>query len=279
MSTLITPFAWAADDWVSHLWFNQNNYHYVSFKPQPPATPVPNLPEAIGGRLMLPKTRPAPAVLILHGSYGVDSRTVRYAEALRRAGFVTLEADIWQAMGITNSRPRTVHETMPSVWGALNYLVNRPDVDPQRIGVLGFSWGAVQSMLAAREPVDGSQPHFSAFAAMYPICWGYNRVPGYELTQVSGPVQIGIGDQDDYDEGPGMCQALAVRLDPSGTKVRVRVYRNSYHGFDRWEAGAVVNDPFSHLGKGGDVMIKPNLQQGTAAIHHAVQFLRETLKP
>lgn len=266
-------------DEMSNIWYMQNNYHWVSFKPQAPATPLPNLPESVAGRLLLPARTPAPAVLILHGSGGVDSRGARYAEALRRAGFVTLEVDIWQAMGVTfANRPRTVQETMPSVWGALNYLAARPEVDAQRIGALGFSWGGVQTLLAAREPVsDINRPHFAAFAAMYPVCWGYNRVPGYQLTSVSGPLQIGIGDKDDYDEGAGPCLALAATLQQGGSQAQVNVYRNSYHGFDRLEPKTSVYDPYSHLGAGGMVTLEPNYATGYSAIRDNLQFFSHYL--
>lgn len=263
---------------VLNEWFAQGNHHYVSFAPQTPATPVPNLPTAVGGRLLLPKVLPAPAVLILHGSSGVDSRTARYADRLREAGFVTLEADIWQAMGVSASnRPRTVHETMPSVWGALRYLSGRPEVRADRIGVLGFSWGGVQTMLAARTAPQPGEPRFAAFRAMYPLCWAYNRVPGYELNQVHGPLQIGIGEKDDYDEGSAACQALALRLDSSGQQVQVQAYANAFHGFERLEPEVVVNDPYSHFGRGGTVTLKPNPGQGARAIGDALNFFERRL--
>lgn len=268
-------------DELLNLWYMQDNYHWVSFKPQPPATPVPNLPESLAGRMLLPAVTPAPAVLLLHGSAGVDSRGPRYAETLRRAGFVTLEVDIWQAMGVTAAnRPRTVQETMPSVWGALAFLATRPEVDAQRIGALGFSWGGVQTLLAAREPVsDTSQPHFAAFAALYPVCWAYNRVPGYQLTSISGPLQIGIGDKDDYDLGAGPCQALGASLTQAGGQATVKVYRDSYHGFDRLEPTVTVSDPYSHRGAGGMVMIQPNYFTGFSAMQDKLQFFRQHLLP
>lgn len=266
-------------DPLSYLWYMQNSYHWVSFKPKLPVNPPPGLPESVGGRLLLPAVTPAPAVLVLHGSSGVDSRGARYAESLRRVGFVTLEADVWQAMGVPPAnRPRTVHETMPTVWGALQYLASRPEVDAQRIGVLGFSWGGVQALLAAREPA-GSEPRFSAYAAMYPVCWGYNRVPGYELTAVNGPLQIGIGDRDDYDEGPGPCQALGERLKQGGSTVKVNVYRNSTHGFDRLEPKTSVIDPYSHLGAGGSVLLEPNYYAGVVSMRDTLDFFRRELKP
>lgn len=259
-------------------WGLQGHFHYVSIKPTTPATPIPGLPESIGGRLLLPDHLPAPAVLLLHGSSGADSRLTRYAHALRDAGYVTLELDIWQAMGVTpERRPRTVHETMPGVWGALNYLSGRPEVDAKNIGVQGFSWGGVQTMLAAREPLVAGQPHFSAFRAEYPLCFAYNRIPGYEMPKVSGPLQLVIGDKDDYDESAGPCRALANTLNTAAIPVDVKVYENSYHGFDRLESEVTVTDPYSHLGRGGSVTIKPNRGEGHQSVHDAKRFFKANL--
>lgn len=260
-------------------WTLQGHFHYVSFKPAATATPVPGLPEAIGARMLLPDHLPAPAVLLLHGSSGADSRLTRYAHALRDAGFVTLEVDVWHAMGVTpERRPRTVHETMPSVWGALGYLAGRPEVDASKIGVQGFSWGGVQTMLAAREPLVAGKPHFSAFRASYPLCFGYNRIPGYEMPKVSGPLQIAIGDKDDYDESAGPCRALAGSLNTAAIPVELKVYENSFHGFDRLEPEITITDPYSHLGRGGSVTLKPNHGEAHQSIRDALRFFKAKLK-
>ncbi|WP_346286491.1 dienelactone hydrolase family protein [Zoogloea sp.] len=117
-----------------------------------------------------------PAVLILHGSSGVDARGDFHAEALNAAGFATLEVDMWEARGVGTgaARPALPALTYADAFTALRFLSARSDIDPARIGVLGFSWGAVISMAAATQNVAtavGGPLRFKAHAANYPICY------------------------------------------------------------------------------------------------------------
>ena len=92
-----------------------------------------------------------PAVLVLHGSAGVDSRGDFYARALNAAGIATLEIDMWEARHVSgpDNRPAAPIFTYPDVFAALAFLSAHPNIAPQRIGVLGFSWGGVVSLEAA----------------------------------------------------------------------------------------------------------------------------------
>lgn len=135
------------------------------------------------GKLQLPSDcrerhgqRGLPAVLILHGSSGVDARGDFHAEALNEAGIATLEIDMWEARGIGAGagRPALPALTYADAFTALRFLSARSDIDPARIGVLGFSWGAVVSMASATQNVAtamGGNLRFKAHAANYPICY------------------------------------------------------------------------------------------------------------
>jgi len=67
-----------------------------------------------------------------------------------------------------------VRDTLPDAFGALKYLASHPAIDPQRIGMLGFSWGAMLSVLAMDEPAAegalGAGPRFAAHAGHYLVC-------------------------------------------------------------------------------------------------------------
>ena len=216
----------------------------------------------IAGQLRIPANggEDMPAVVILHGSAGVDSRGALYARALNDAGIATLEIDMWGARGIAGGgqRPQLPTVTLPDAFGALDYLANTPGIDAQRVGVLGFSWGGVMSMLSANQSYTdllGGGRKFAAHVAHYPVCWGYNVVPTITFDNLTGaPVLIQIGNLDDYDEGEAPCENLAA----SFPEVSVNVYPNAYHAWDRLQPALTVQDPFSHLGAGGEVNIIPN---------------------
>src|SRR5690242_14588384 len=96
-----------------------------------------------------------PAVVIVHGSAGVDSRGGYYAEALNDAGIATLAIDMWAArgwLGGITGRPSGVPETLPDAYGALKFLAEQSYIDIGRIGILGFSWGGVMALLTATQP-------------------------------------------------------------------------------------------------------------------------------
>jgi len=238
-----------------------------------------------GGRLQFPlaTTQPAPAVLILHGSAGVDSRGGLHAQALNSLGFITLELDLWAARGWVASRsnrPAGVPETLPDAFAALEYLSAMPEVDGARVGVMGFSWGGVMAVLTATEAAitryAAAGQRFAAHAPFYPVCWVYDRVPGYELTSLSpAPMLILTGALDDYDT-PATCPELAGRYQGRGN-INVIVYPDAHHGFNAVGADMELVDPFSHLGRGGAVRFKSNPAARAAALERVNAFFLQHL--
>jgi uncharacterized protein len=253
---------------------------YVSFPSVDPARPL-----TVSGQLRVPAgvQAPMPAVVLVHGSAGVDSRGQFHADALNAAGIATLEIDMWAPRGWLGGvfgRPRGVPETLPDAYGALKFLAGLPRIDPQRIGIMGFSWGGVVTLLTATQPYTtlhtGNLYRFAAHVAHYPVCWVYNRIPGYAFSAFTGaPVLIQAGELDAYD-APDTCTNLVASL-PSEPRqfISVRMYKNATHAWDRLQPAMTVTDPFSHLGAGGVVEFVPNpgaaFQSRDAAVQAFVQ--------
>jgi dienelactone hydrolase len=240
-------------------------------------------PLAIPAIFRMPQdaARPTPAVVVVHGSAGVDSRGPAYARALNAAGVATLEIDMWAARGVKGAleRPRTIQETLPDAFGAFRFLASDPAIDAARIGVMGFSWGGVVSMLTATRPYTvaalGEGARFAAHAPLYPVCWLYNRVPGFEFRDFTGaPIFIQCGERDAYDlpdTGEKLVQSLAA-IAPG--LASIRTYADATHAFDRSEPAMTVTDPFSHLGQGGEVLFAPNPEAAAQARAATVAFFR-----
>ncbi len=262
----------------------------IQLRPQPRVSYVtfPNAaqerPLTIAGQLRIPlRDGKVPAVVIVHGTSGVDSRGSYQAEALNDAGIATLELDMWSARGLNggtgpNGRPAGVPETLPDAYGALQYLAARPEIDPQRIGITGFSWGGVVSMLTATRPYSelylGANPlRFAAHAPFYPVCWGYNKIPGYEFAELTGaPVFIQSGECDAYDE-PDSCTKLVNGLpEPGRRQVTVTMYPGATHAFNRLEPAQTVTDPFAHLGQGGEVKFEAHPDAAARSRRATVEF-------
>ena len=132
--------------------------------------------EAVPAFLALPKTRlvRAPAILYNHahgGEYGIGKNELiegrsalqdpPYAEALARRGICALCIDTW---AFNERSGKTESETFKEMlwqgrvmWGmmvydslrALDYLVSRKEVNPDRIGTLGISMGSTMAWWTA----------------------------------------------------------------------------------------------------------------------------------
>lgn len=232
-----------------------------------------------------------PAVVILHGSAGVDSRGDFYARALNAKGIATLEIDMWEARGIKTSaeRPPLPVYNYPDAFGALAFLSAYPGIDPDRIGVMGFSWGGVITMASATEGVAtqfGGALRFKAHVAHYPICYAYNNpiIPDSEFGTHAGnpltgaPILIQIGEKDDYDESSAPCFALKNSLaSEEKSLLEVAPYVGAYHDWDRLLVPVVGEDPFAHLGAGGEVNLIPSVDQAYQSQEKAVRFFWKNL--
>jgi len=94
-------------------------------------------------------TRPAPAVVLCHGVWTGRRECLPIALRLHAAGYNVLCFD-FRAHGLSDGRFTSVgHHETNDVIGAVHYLKQRPEVDPKRIGVVGFSMGAAAAIQAA----------------------------------------------------------------------------------------------------------------------------------
>jgi dienelactone hydrolase len=234
-------------------------------------------------------TSKAPAVLILHGSGGVDGRGAFYAKALEDAGIATLEITMFQRGG----RPRAGQRaTMPHAAASLSWLATRPDVNRERLGIMGFSWGGVMSVLLSSEIVQErlgkNVPKPAALAPFYPVCTNMARFlanpqhPFYNAhTRMSAtPMLIHVGTRDDYEQGERPCDAL-VAMWPAAARERatVRYVEDATHGFDSQIGSRQFFDEFARAGRGGTVTVYPSPKEAAEARAAIVAFFVTHLNP
>jgi len=240
----------------------------------------------VKGELRIPETgaAPRPAVLVLHTSsgYNRDNISVHYIERLNRLGIATLRINMF-----SYDRPKSSRVVMPHAYGALLYLAADPRFDPRRIGVLGFSYGGVMSVVMASEEVTqeytGGKARFAAHLALYPVCKahlgvlsGSNKVyPASTYQRVTGaPVHILTGELDSYDERDS-CPKFVAAL-PEGVREHfaVTVYPGAHHVFDEPGANRQHRDEYA---RNGIAVTRYNADAAAKAWVFAEQFFSQAL--
>jgi dienelactone hydrolase len=204
---------------------------------------IPSRTEA-GGQLQLPAilyrpsgSGPFPAVVMLYGCEGVanvlpldQKHHAQWIQRLVGWGYVALVLDSFSPRGPSSICDNTASVSPESrsadAYAAKSYLSALPFVDPNNIGVIGWSHGgwAVISIIdrAGRNREDGP---FKAAVAFYPLC--------HPLADPDTPVLVLIGKKDDWCPA-SLAESLAQDFKRSKWKreFSLTVYPNAAHAFD-----------------------------------------------
>ncbi len=189
------------------------------------------------GLLFLPDgTARVPAMVIAHGSGGVSTeREDWWAEQMVKLGVAGFVVDSFTPRGITSTATdqSQLHTTanVADALAALRLLAQHPRIDPQRIGVMGFSKGGQVALYTALDPlrrvVIADETRFALHIPLYPYC---NDWPA--SAHVTGaPILMLLGGKDDYTPA-APCQDYAAWFRTKGVAVTVTVDPDAYHGFE-----------------------------------------------
>lgn len=256
-----------------------------------PLYPGVTAPARVPAVLRLPAGNgPFAAVVIVHGTSGVDGRGAALAEELRRAGIASLELDMWKPRGLAgtvSSRPRIVSDTLPDAWGAWAHLAADPKIDPKRIGIAGFSWGGALTWITAfgLKPL-GVTPaiqaaRFAAHAPFYGGCTGYlpqgkggKALATLGAKPTGAPVFYVIGSKDDYESSPDACNQLAKAYPEF--PMRVRLVGGATHAFDGPEYGRYY-DPLARDATGNTITAKSDPEMGKVIRQEVAAFFQSVI--
>lgn len=185
------------------------------------------------GALWLPKGAAAPfaAVVVLSGCNGVKHTTRVWARRLASWGYAALIVDSFTPRGLKNVCHRggelSGAERAKDAFAGAAYLRTRPDIDPDRIAVLGYSHGGWTALEAATKSLvdQNGGKAFAAVVAYYPICLR-------EAPPLASDVQIFIGGADDWSS-PRHCQAMAAGYaGASAHRPLLKIFPAATHSFD-----------------------------------------------
>ena len=187
---------------------------------------------SLDGKLQLPgylfeavAPGPRPAVISLHGcgglldaKGGLSRNRYRVAEYLNVEGMHMLAVDSFTPRGLksiceTSPRLRTFNyeQRREDVFAAIRWLAQRPDVDRNRIAIVGYSNGGstVLSVLDRTDKRVLDQPiQPRAAIAYYPSCRDFTEMWSYEI---AAPLLLMIGALDDWTS-PHYCERLHDKL-------------------------------------------------------------------
>jgi len=186
------------------------------------------------------KPRSLPAVIMLHGSGGLQSaRELTYGRQFAAMGVAALAIDVFAARRELGTgfidRLLNITESMmiADAYAGLAYLAERyPGIDPERVALVGFSYGAMASMYAMNARIAAQLGHgrtFAAHVAFYGPCiarFSDPRTTGAPLLYLYGTADILIER--------ARCEEFAADLKKGGSAVEIVAYKGAPH---QWDGG------------------------------------------
>jgi dienelactone hydrolase len=235
-------------------------------------------PHQVSGTLYLPEhgSAPCPAIVLVHGTTGIDSRGTFYRGPITAAGIAIFEVDFRTGI-YTSATDRPPNDSfVPMAFAALKELRKLPAIDPARIGIMGFSLGGGvtlrTSMENNRKAWMGAEKGFAAHAAFYPVCKPF--LARMEGKPTGAPIIIFYGTEDSYGEGTAVPELKRVFLKKFNQEVTTVEYPGATHGFNRNAPAVSYADPAA---KGGRGYMTWDPEAANDSVARVVAFLRETL--
>lgn len=190
--------------------------------------PEPGFP--IQGRLRLPEgPGPFPALVLLHDCQGIQQFQSDWAETFEEAGYATLQVDSFAPRDVSGTCEDVLGEGVSGLggqrvmdaFGALFYLEQHAQIDPGRIGAVGWS----RSSTTGSALRDGSrqffQRGFKAIVSFYPNC------KSVATAAFADPILILNAGKNDWTNAE-LCSSLAA-ADPN---VEILELPAAFQGFD-----------------------------------------------
>lgn len=222
----------------------------------------PSGTETVGGLLFQPRGEAHgkhPGLIVIHEWWGLNDWIRQQSQQFADQGYVALAVDLFRGQVATDAE--TAHELTRGVpqdrgvrdlVAAANWLAKQPDVDPNRIGAIGWCWGGgFAAQLAVADP------------DLKAVVINYGALPTDKsaLERIHAKV---LGNFGGLDRGitPDDVHAFETAMQALGKPVDAKIYPDAGHAFE------------NPNNAGG---YKPMDAQD--AEHRSSEFLREQLHP
>lgn len=192
-----------------------------------------------------------PAMVILPGSGGISpGREEEYAKLLDRHGIAAFIVEYYEPRGMTKdysymlrSGSVTEFDIVTDAYSALKLLSTSPVIDPDRIGVMGFSYGAMATRIAMddriRTALAPQSPGFALFADFYGPCFqklGTTKTNGAPLLTLRGTA--------DNSNDLTACAQREQELEALGVTVERHIFEGAGHAWENTAPKQMNDKPY-----------------------------------
>jgi carboxymethylenebutenolidase len=170
-----------------------------------------------------------PAIVVIHEYWGLNDWVKQQAERLADQGYAALAIDLYRGKVATS--PDEAHELMRGVppdratrdlLAAANYLRSQPNVDPNRVGSIGWCMGGGYSLdLALNDP--------KLAAAV--INYGHLATDPASIAKIHAAI---LGNFGGLDQGipPADVRKFEAELKQAGKQADIKIYDDAGHAFE-----------------------------------------------
>jgi len=203
-------------------------------------------PAVIAGELRIPKpgTDKLPAVILVHGSGGVSAATDRWAQEINSLGVAAFILDSFSGRGITSTaNDQSQLDSLAMLidaYRALGILAQHPRIDANRIGIMGFSKGAVAAVYSSNQRFQKLYApegvKFATHVGFYTPC---NTAYRDDDKTTLVPIRLFHGIADDW----------VARLKAAGADASLTEYPDATHAYDAFLLKEPLKLPNAQTGR------------------------------
>jgi dienelactone hydrolase len=219
----------------------------------------------------------APAILMLHASTGIENVNHDWARRLREQGYVVYIIDSFTPRGWEDRRSvgweTATQAQLNDLVPAYEYLSHLPFVDPENIGLLGFSMGGfdvLKVMTESNNPKNYQQLNFKVAASFYGVC---HRLDNNTILKAN--TKLFIGENDDRATTQD-CVQLIHNSSEVNPNIDIQIYSHALHGFDNFEfpeSKEIIDEKGEHYHIGFDAAARAE------ALKDLPDYFDRALKP
>ena len=197
----------------------------------------------ITGLLALPKKKQKKypvMIMIMNSACDYGLRNFTLGDDIKREGVATLELEncIPRGLSIYNMIIQGNFDKLTPWMGAadalyaLKFLHKHPKINPEKIGIMGFSWGGNVAVYTAldiiRKPIikDDNINDFALRVGVYPYC-RYLDPQGITKNKI----HMFVGAEDQTTRAL-FCKDMTDILNKLGGNASIDIYPGAYHNFD-----------------------------------------------